>query len=55
LAYELREELDAVTRDGEGAQSEEEWVARVMAEFDAEELPGDWVAGERRGGEERAR
>ncbi|MCL2770436.1 MAG: hypothetical protein FWD42_10070 [Solirubrobacterales bacterium] len=56
LAYELRDPPAEVAGDGEGAQSEEAWVARVMAEFDAEELPGrDLAAGQRVGGEERAR
>ncbi len=41
VAYELREELPGVPPDGvAGApRSEEEWVARFMEEFDAEELP----------------
>jgi len=38
VSYELREELDA-SGDGDAAErSEEEWVARFMREFDAEEL-----------------
>ncbi|HEX4564759.1 MAG TPA: DNA polymerase III subunit gamma/tau [Solirubrobacteraceae bacterium] len=41
LSYELREELD-VREDESGApRSEQEWVARFMEEFDAEELPPD--------------
>jgi DNA polymerase III subunit gamma/tau len=43
LAYELRGELDGPERAPGGAHSEQEWVARFMEEFDAEELPGDWV------------
>ena len=39
LAYELREELDARERDRGTPRSEQEWVARFMEEFDAEELP----------------
>jgi DNA polymerase-3 subunit gamma/tau len=41
LSYELREEL--ATADGPASveRSEEEWVARFMREFDAEELAGD--------------
>jgi hypothetical protein len=37
LSYELREDLEATSGQ---AVSEEEWVARFMAEFDAEELEG---------------
>jgi hypothetical protein len=49
LCYELREELDV--REGDVApRSEQEWVARFMEEFDAEELPA-----EERGGESGAR
>jgi DNA polymerase-3 subunit gamma/tau len=42
LSYELREELPA--EDGAPARqhTEEEWVARFMEEFDAEEVTGDW-------------
>jgi DNA polymerase-3 subunit gamma/tau len=38
VSYELREELDADGAAGAGEHSEEEWVARFMREFDAEEL-----------------
>jgi DNA polymerase III subunit gamma/tau len=41
LSYELRGELDE--RDEVGTSGEEEWIRRLMDEFDAEELPGDWV------------
>jgi DNA polymerase-3 subunit gamma/tau len=44
LTYELRGELDGPERPQGGAHSEQEWVARFMQEFDAEELPGDWVS-----------
>ncbi len=40
LSYELREELGVQDRAGAAQQSEEEWVARFMREFDAEEVPG---------------
>jgi DNA polymerase-3 subunit gamma/tau len=41
LSDELREELD-MREDGSAApRSEQEWVARFMEEFDAEELPPD--------------
>jgi hypothetical protein len=41
LSYELRDEL--VSEDGPVAseQSEEEWVARFMREFDAQEIAGE--------------
>jgi hypothetical protein len=38
LAYELREDLPTPSRP---VTSEEEWVARFLAEFDAEELPDE--------------
>jgi DNA polymerase-3 subunit gamma/tau len=38
LLYELRDELAAADRPDSPARSEEEWVARFMREFDAEEL-----------------
>ena len=40
-AYELREELPPAPEGGEpqAPRTEEEWVARFMEEFDAEELP----------------
>ncbi len=40
LSYELREELGTDDRAGAAERSEEEWVARFMREFDAEEVPG---------------
>ncbi len=43
VAFELRDELGAEQEQGpEPARSEEEWVARFMEEFDAEEIPGEW-------------
>ena len=39
LSYELREELDVPADGAPTPRSEQEWVARFMAEFDAEELP----------------
>jgi len=43
VSYELREELDESHESGSGpsAFTEEEWVARLKAELDAEELPID--------------
>ena len=43
LSFELRDELgEDQERSGPPARSEEEWVARFMEEFDAEEVPGEW-------------
>ena len=39
LCYELREDLDLRERERGAPRSEQEWVARFMEEFDAEELP----------------
>jgi hypothetical protein len=41
LSYQLREELDEANGSGSesGTCTEEEWVARFKAEFDAEEIP----------------
>jgi len=41
LSYELRDELGAEGRAGSSERSEEEWVARFMREFDAEEIAGE--------------
>jgi DNA polymerase III subunit gamma/tau len=41
LSYELREELAAADPSESPERSEEEWVARFMREFDAEELTED--------------
>jgi len=41
LSYELRDELAAADQPGRPERSEEEWVARFMREFDAEELTGE--------------
>jgi DNA polymerase-3 subunit gamma/tau len=43
LSYELQDELAAREGAAPVGRSEEEWVKRFMEEFDAEELPGDWV------------
>jgi DNA polymerase III subunit gamma/tau len=52
LSYELREELDSEERPSSQQHSEEEWVARFMREFDAEELDGEESeAGRSEGGE----
>ncbi len=42
LSYELRDELPSEERQGSREHSEEEWVARFIAEFDAEEVTGEW-------------
>jgi hypothetical protein len=42
LSYELQDGL-AVEEGVTVGRSEEEWVKRFMEEFDAVELPGDWV------------
>jgi DNA polymerase-3 subunit gamma/tau len=44
LSYELRDELAGEDRFGSAEYSEEEWVARFMQEFDAEEITGEWEA-----------
>jgi DNA polymerase III subunit gamma/tau len=44
LSYELRDELDAPQSGAGGTYTEQEWVTRLMEEFDAEELPGEWAA-----------
>jgi DNA polymerase III subunit gamma/tau len=41
LSYELRDELAGEDSPREREQSEEEWVARFMREFDAEEIAGE--------------
>jgi DNA polymerase-3 subunit gamma/tau len=47
LSFELRDELgEDQQRSGPPARSEEEWVARFMEEFDAEEVPGEWGSAE---------
>jgi DNA polymerase-3 subunit gamma/tau len=43
LSFELSEALgESQGESSEPARSEEEWVRRVMEEFDAEEVPGEW-------------
>jgi DNA polymerase III subunit gamma/tau len=42
LSYELREELPVADGPRTREHTEEEWVARFMEEFDAEEVTGDW-------------
>jgi DNA polymerase-3 subunit gamma/tau len=44
LSYELRDEPAAGDPTQPPERSEEEWVARFMREFDAEEVEGDWDA-----------
>ncbi len=41
LEYELREDLPPVAPGGHAGPTPEEWVARFMDEFDAQELPGE--------------
>jgi DNA polymerase III subunit gamma/tau len=60
VSYELREVGGPHGRRAGSPSSEQEWVRRLMEEFDAEELPGDWdpfggkqQAAEAMGGEER--
>jgi hypothetical protein len=54
LCYALGEEVGAGAKPS--VSTEEEWVRRLMEEFDAEELSGEWpVASEARGvAEQRA-
>jgi DNA polymerase-3 subunit gamma/tau len=43
LAFELSDALgESQEQSPEPVRSEEEWVRRVMEEFDAEEVPGEW-------------
>jgi DNA polymerase-3 subunit gamma/tau len=42
LTYELREDHEPGAGDPAGGRSEDEWVRRLMDEFDAEEVPGEW-------------
>jgi DNA polymerase-3 subunit gamma/tau len=43
LSFELSDAIgEGEEQSPEPARSEEEWVRRVMEEFDAEELPGEW-------------
>jgi DNA polymerase-3 subunit gamma/tau len=50
VSFELRDDLPAQEGGGAGAPSEEEIMARLVAELDAEELPEDWLQ-QRKGGE----
>jgi hypothetical protein len=43
VSFELREDLPSHDAHNGGAASEEEIVARLMEELDAEELPEDWL------------
>ena len=40
--WSLSYELEARPRTKQRAASEDEWVKRLMEEFDAEELPAEW-------------
>jgi DNA polymerase III subunit gamma/tau len=42
VSFELNEELEQAESEGGTPPTEEEIVARLMAELDAEELPDDW-------------
>jgi DNA polymerase III subunit gamma/tau len=48
ISFELREDLAAHEQNG-GVPTEEEIVARLVAELDAEELPEDWLQQEKGG------
>jgi DNA polymerase III subunit gamma/tau len=50
VAFELREDLPEQDALGGGASSEEDIMARLIAELDAVELPEDWLA-QRKGGD----
>ncbi len=50
VAFELSEQAAEELAATGGASSEEEIVARLVAELDAEELPADWLAQRREGG-----
>jgi DNA polymerase-3 subunit gamma/tau len=43
LAYELREELAGAANPAGGEQTEDERVRRLIEEFDAEEIHGEWT------------
>jgi hypothetical protein len=43
VSFELREDLPSEGGPGGGAPTEEEVMARLMAELDAVELPDDWL------------
>jgi hypothetical protein len=43
LSYELREENSSESEPDGAVPTEEEFLARLMAEFDAEELSEDWL------------
>jgi DNA polymerase-3 subunit gamma/tau len=43
ISFELREDLPSQQSQNGNAPTEEEVVARLMAELDAEELPEDWL------------
>jgi hypothetical protein len=45
LSYELRDEPGKQARREPGESTEEDWVRRLMEEFDAEEIPGEWEPG----------
>jgi hypothetical protein len=45
LSFELRDDLGGPQQeDPESAPTEEEWIRRLVEEFDAEELHGEWNA-----------
>jgi hypothetical protein len=52
LRYELGSAAPGETRAQEPATSEEEWIRRLMEEFDAEELPAEWASAPGARGEE---
>jgi hypothetical protein len=50
LSYELREQDDEGEHDAAREHSEEDWVRRLMDEFDAEEVHEDWQVDAGEGG-----
>jgi DNA polymerase III subunit gamma/tau len=49
VSFELREDLPQRDGSGAGPATEEEIMARLVAELDAEELPEDWLAQQKGG------
>jgi hypothetical protein len=52
LRYELGGGSSGDTHPRQPAPSEEEWIKRLMEEFDAEELPAEWASAPGARGEE---
>jgi hypothetical protein len=49
VAFELRDDLATAGQAGGVGQTEDEIVARLIAELDAEELPEDWLVQQKGG------